>query len=201
MTEALVAGFLVSLSLIAAIGAQNAFVLRQGIRREHVAWVVFICAASDATLIALGVAGFGAVSARVPWLGAAMLWGGVAFLVVYGALRFRAAWRGGEALRPAGAAPVALGRVIATCLLLTWANPHVYLDTLALLGAISAQYAPHGLAFGIGAMAASAGFFAALGFGARLLAPVMARPGAWVWLEVVVGVTMWALAAALAVSG
>lgn len=99
---------------------------------------------------------------------------------------------------PTGAAPVALRRVLATCLLLTWANPHVYLDTLVLVGAISAQYAPHGMAFGAGAIVASAGFFTALGFGARLLAPVMARPGAWVVLEVIVGATMWAIAAALA---
>jgi L-lysine exporter family protein LysE/ArgO len=198
MSEAFIAGFLVSVSLIAAIGAQNAFVLRQGIRREHVGWVVLICAASDAALMSAGIAGFGAVSRSVPWLGDAMLWAGVAFLLVYGGLRFRAAWAGGAALVPTGAAPVALRRVIGTCLLLTWANPHVYLDTLVLVGAISAQYAPHGLAFGVGAVAASASFFTALGFGARLLAPVMARPGAWVVLEVIVGATMWAIAAALA---
>ena len=198
MIEALIAGYLVAISLIAAIGAQNAFVLRQGIRREHVGWVVFVCAASDAVLIAAGVAGFGAVSQSVPWLGDAMLWAGVAFLLVYGALRFRAAWQGGAALVPTATAPVAVRRVVATCLLLTWANPHVYLDTVVLIGAISAQYAPQGLAFGIGAAAASASFFTALGYGARLLAPVMARPRSWVVLEVIVGATMWAIAAALA---
>lgn len=197
MIEALIAGYLVALSLIAAIGAQNAFVLRQGIRREHVGWVVFICAASDAVLISAGVAGFGAVSHNVPWLGDAMLWAGVVFLLIYGALRFRAAWQGGAALVPTGATPVALRRVVATCLLLTWANPHVYLDTLVLIGAISAQYAPHGFTFGFGAVAASVSFFTALGYGARLLAPVMARPQAWVVLECIVGVTMWAIAAAL----
>jgi L-lysine exporter family protein LysE/ArgO len=197
MIEALISGYLVSISLIAAIGAQNAFVLRQGIRREHVGYVVLICAASDAVLMSAGIAGFGAASAQLPWLGDAMLWGGVAFLLVYGGLRFRAAWQGGEALRPAGAAPAALGKVVATCLLLTWANPHVYLDTLVLIGAISAQYAPWSVAFGVGAVAASASFFAALGYGARLLAPVMARPQAWVVLEVVVGATMWAIAVAL----
>jgi L-lysine exporter family protein LysE/ArgO len=197
MFEAGIAGYLVAISLIAAIGAQNAFVLRQGIRREHVGWVVLICAASDAVLIAAGIAGFGAVSARVPWLGAAMLWAGVAFLLVYGGLRFVAAWRGGAGLIPAGTAPVSLRRVVVSCLLLTWANPHVYLDTLVLIGAISAQYAPHGFAFGVGAVAASASFFSALGFGARLLAPVMARPQAWVVLELIVGATMWAIAAAL----
>jgi L-lysine exporter family protein LysE/ArgO len=198
MFEALVSGYLVAISLIAAIGAQNAFVLRQGIRHEHVGWVVFLCAASDAVLIAAGVAGFGAASHSLPWLGDAMRWLGIGFLLVYGGLRFRAAWQGGEALVPKGAAPVALRRVVATCLLMTWANPHVYLDTLVLIGAISAQYAPHGLVFGIGAAAASASFFAALGYGARLLAPVMARPRAWVVLEAIVGTTMWAIAAALA---
>lgn len=198
MLEALVAGYLVSFSLIAAIGAQNAFVLRQGIRREHVGWVVLVCAASDAVLMTAGVAGFGTVSQRVPWLGDAMLWAGVAFLLVYGALRFRAAWQGGAALVPTAAAPVALRRVILTCLVLTWANPHVYLDTVVLVGAISAQYEPYAVAFGAGAIAASASFFTALGFGARLLAPVMARPRSWVVLEVIVGATMWAIAAALA---
>lgn len=197
MTVALIKGFLVSISLIAAIGAQNAFVLRQGLRREHVAAVVAVCALSDAILIAAGVAGFGAASRIVPWLADAMLWAGVAFLVVYGALRFRAAWQGGEALMPAADAPAALGPVIATCLLLTWANPHVYLDTVVLLGAISSQYAPHGLSFGIGAAAGSLAFFSTLGFGARLLAPVFARPRAWVVLEVVVGLTMWTIAAGL----
>ena len=198
MFEAILSGYLIAISLIAAIGAQNAFVLRQGIRREHVGWVVFVCAASDAILIAAGVAGFGAVSQSVPWLGDAMRWAGVAFLLVYGALRFKAAWQGGEALVPAVTAPVALRRVVVTCLLLTWANPHVYLDTLVLIGAISAQYAPHGVAFGLGAAAASASFFMALGYGARLLAPVMAQPRSWVVLELVVGVVMWTIAAALA---
>ncbi len=198
MFEALIAGYLVSFSLIAAIGAQNAFVLRQGIRREHVGWVVLVCATSDAVLMSAGVAGFGAMSQHVPWLGVAMLWAGVAFLLVYGALRFHAAWQGGAGLVPSGTAPVALRRVILTCLVLTWANPHVYLDTLVLVGAISAQYAPNTVAFGAGAIAASASFFTALGFGARLLAPVMARPQSWVVLEAIVGATMWAIAAVLA---
>jgi L-lysine exporter family protein LysE/ArgO len=196
--EAALQGYLVAISLILAIGAQNAFVLRQGIRREHVGAVVAVCALSDALLIAAGVAGFGMVSAAVPWIGDAMRWTGVAFLLVYGALRFRAALRGGEALRPAAGGSVPLGRVLATCLILTWANPHVYLDTVVLIGSISAQYAPHGLAFGVAAACGSFSFFAALGFGARLLAPLFARPKAWVWLEIGVGVTMWAIAAALA---
>jgi len=197
MFTAALAGFLTGLSLIAAIGAQNAFVLRQGLRREHVAMVVLICAVSDAVLIVVGVAGFGALSAAHPWVLSAMLWGGVAFLTVYGALRFRTAWRGGAALQPARDAPVPLARVVLICLTLTWANPHVYLDTVALLGAISAQYAPAERAFGAGAVLASFTFFAALGYGARLLAPVFARPRAWVVLEVVIGLVMWAIAASL----
>ncbi|MBN2630773.1 MAG: amino acid transporter [Rhodobacteraceae bacterium] len=197
MTPALIAGFLTSLSLIAAIGAQNAFVLRQGLRREHVLAVVLTCAVSDAALIAAGVAGFGTLSALAPWLTTAMLFVGAAFLIVYGALRFKAARQGGEALRPAPGTGASLGRTLATVLVLTWANPHVYLDTVVLLGAISAQYTPLHWAFGIGAMVGSVVFFSALGFGARLLAPLFASPKAWVWLEVVVGVTMWAIAAAL----
>ncbi len=198
MLEAALHGYAVAISLILAIGAQNAFVLRQGIRREHVAAVVAVCALSDAILIGAGVAGFGAVSGAVPWIGAAMRWAGVAFLLVYGALRFRAALQGGEALRPAPGGAVPLGRVLATGLVLTWANPHVYLDTVVLMGSISAQYAPHGVAFGVAAALGSFSFFAALGFGARLLAPLFARPQAWVVLEIVVGCTMWAIAAALA---
>ncbi len=197
MLEAALQGYLVAVSLIMAIGAQNAFVLRQGLRREHVLAVVLVCALSDAVLIAVGVAGFGAASKAAPWLGEAMRWAGVAFLVVYGALRFRAAARGGEALRPSDASAAPLGQVVMTCLVLTWANPHVYLDTVVLLGSISAQYAPLAWAFGIGAALGSVVFFSALGFGARLLAPVFARPRAWVVLEVVVGCTMWAIAAKL----
>lgn len=200
MIEAVLHGYLTAVSLILAIGAQNAFVLRQGLRREHVGPVVAVCAASDAVLIAVGVGGFGAMAGMAPWLAGAMRWAGVAFLLVYGALRFRAAARGGEALRPAAGGAAPLSRVLATCLMLTWANPHVYLDTVVLLGSISAQYAPHGLAFGLAAALGSFSFFAALGYGARLLAPLFARPQAWVWLELGVGATMWALAAGLAFS-
>ncbi|MDZ4086051.1 MAG: LysE/ArgO family amino acid transporter [Tabrizicola sp.] len=201
MLEAAVNGYVVALSLILAIGAQNAFVLRQGLRREHVGAVVAVCAVSDAVLIGAGVAGFGSLSAALPWFGEAMRWLGVGFLLVYGGLRFRAALRGGEALRPTEVGSAPLGKVMATCLVLTWANPHVYLDTVVLIGSISAQYAPHQAMFRVAAACASLSFFTALGFGARHLAPVFARPAAWVWLEVGVGVTMWVLAAGLAFEG
>lgn len=197
MISVLLTGYLSGLSLIAAIGAQNAFVLRQGLRREHVTAVVLVCAVSDALLIALGVAGFGALSAAHPWLSAAMLWGGVGFLLAYGALRFRAAWRGGTGLMPTQGQPAALMPVLAACLLLTWANPHVWLDTVALLGALSTRHAPHEWTFGAGAILASFSFFAALGHGARHLAPLLARPGAWRILELLIGLVMWAIALAL----
>ncbi len=200
MLEAAFYGYVTAVSLILAIGAQNAFVLRQGLRWEHVGPVVGLCAVSDAVLIAAGVAGFGAVSGAVPWLGDAMRWAGVAFLLVYGALRFRAALRGGEALMPAAGKGAGLKATLLTCALLTWANPHVYLDTVVLIGSISAQHVPYGVAFGAAAAAGSLSFFAALGYGARLLAPVFASPRAWVWLEVGVGLVMWAIAAGLAFS-
>lgn len=198
MFSAALQGFLTMLSLIVAIGAQNAFVLRQGIRREHVAAVVAVCAMSDAILVGCGVAGFGAVTAALPWIVPLMRWFGVAFLIWYGLQRFKAAARGGEALMPAADQPTPLRQVVATCMLLTWANPHVYLDTLVLVGSISTHYGDLRGAFGVGAALASVSFFAALGYGARLLAPLFATPRAWVVLEVVVGLTMWAIALTLA---
>lgn len=201
MISALFHGYLLSLSLILAIGAQNAFVLRQGLLREHIGWVVLVCATSDAILIAIGVAGFGAISTTLPLLGEMMRWGGALFLFVYGALRFRAAFQGGAALRPQDTTKASLGRVLMTCLILTWANPHVYLDTVVLLGSIAAQYAPYGLFFGIGAAVGSFSFFVVLGYGARLLGPIFAKPRAWVYLEVIVGLTMWMIATTLVISG
>lgn len=194
--SAAAAGFALGLSLILAIGAQNAFVLRQGLRGEHVLAVVLVCALSDAVLIALGVGGMGIAVAAMPGLAVAMRWGGAAFLLVYGALRFRAAWLAGESLDPASAAGRGgtLGAALATCLALTWLNPHVYLDTVLLLGSVSARWEGERIAFGAGAVAASFVFFFSLGFGARLLRPLFARPLAWRWLDLGVGATMWLIA-------
>lgn len=193
--QALGAGFALGFSLILAIGAQNAFVLRQGLRREHVLPVVLVCAISDAVLVTAGVLGFGALARAVPWLETVMRYGGAAFLIWYGARNFIAAWRGGEVLE-AGTAAGSLRRALLTCLALTWLNPHVYLDTVVLLGSISAQY-DDTLAFGVGAVTASFSFFFALGYGARGLAPLFRRPASWRVLDVVVGLTMWAIAAKL----
>lgn len=198
IAAAAVAGFGTSLSLILAIGSQNAFVLRQGLMRAHVGPLVLFCAASDALLIAAGVAGFGWIVGLAPWLPQSMAWAGAAFLLTYGALRLRAAWRGDYAMELSGQTR-GLGATLATAAAFTWANPHVYLDTLGLIGAVSTGYAagPARWAFGIGAVAASFTFFASLGYGARLLAPVMTRPQAWRVLDLAVAALMWTIAAQL----
>lgn len=195
LTSAL-AGFLLSLSLILAIGAQNAFVLRQGLVRAHVFPVCLFCGLSDAILIAGGVAGFGALAQAVPWFEAAMRYGGAAFLIWYGCLNARSAWRGGEALLANGPADSPLAQVLLTLAAITWLNPHVYLDTVVLIGSVSAQYESR-LAFGIGATTASLLFFFALGYGARLLSPLFRRPRAWQVLDAGIALVMWGLAASL----
>ncbi|MDX5412361.1 MAG: LysE/ArgO family amino acid transporter [Rhodobacterales bacterium] len=194
--QTMIAGFGLGLSLILAIGAQNAFVLRQGIRRSHVFAVCLTCAVSDALLIAAGVAGFGTLAQALPWIEPVMRWGGALFLIAYGARALLSAWRGGAVLTVEGGAVEALGPVLATCLALTWLNPHVYLDTVVLLGSVAAQYEDR-LSFALGAMTASFVFFFTLGFGARRLAPLFARPQAWRVLDLGVGLLMWAIAAAL----
>ena len=194
--QTMIAGFGLGLSLILAIGAQNAFVLRQGIRRSHVFAVCLTCALSDALLIAAGVAGFGSLAQAAPWIEPVMRWGGALFLIAYGARALLSAWRGGAVLMVEGGAVEALGPVLATCLALTWLNPHVYLDTVVLLGSVAAQYEDR-LSFALGAMTASFVFFFTLGFGARRLAPLFARPQAWRVLDLGVGLLMWAIAAAL----
>jgi L-lysine exporter family protein LysE/ArgO len=192
--HAALAGFSLGLSLILAIGAQNAFVLRQGLRREHVVWICLLCAISDAILIALGVSGFSVLLKSAPWLAPLMRYGGVAFLLWYGARSLWTAWRSSASLMPGEAPPRALMPTLLTCAALTWLNPHVYLDTVVLLGSIATQFPGAHLAFALGAMCASLVFFFALGYGAALLRPLFARPVAWKVLEILVGLTMWAIA-------
>ena len=194
-------GFALSFTLIMAIGAQNAFVLRQGIRREHVLLCVLVCAISDAVLITLGVTGFGALNEKMPWLGPIMRYGGALFLLAYGAMAIRSALTSTEALNVEGRARSDWRKVVATLLALTWLNPHVYLDTVILLGSIAAQYGEDRAVFGAGAVTASFVFFLLLGFGARLLAPLFARPKAWRILDALVGLTMWSIALSLIIAG
>jgi L-lysine exporter family protein LysE/ArgO len=196
MTASLLAGFLLGLSLILPIGAQNAFVLRVGVRGEHVWAVCLTCAVSDAILILAGVSGFSQISAWVPWAETGLRYFGAAFLLVYGARSFRDAFQSAS-LRPSEAAPAGLWRMVLTCLAFTWLNPHVYLDTVVLIGSISTQFSEHKGAFAAGAMLASVTFFFSLGYGARLLKPLFARPATWRILDVAIGIIMWVTAARL----
>jgi L-lysine exporter family protein LysE/ArgO len=199
---ALVAGLGTGLSLIVAIGAQNAFVLRQGLRREHVPAIVTVCAVSDLVLIAAGVAGLGALVELRPGVLAAVAWAGAAFLVSYGVLAARRALRPGalQARDEASASPSMRGSVL-TCMGLTWLNPHVYLDTVLLLGSVAAGYGTHRWMFAIGAGTASVLWFCGLGFGARFARPLFARPLAWRVLDSAIAVTMIVLGVRIATLG
>lgn len=180
LVSAAVTGFLTGAGLIIAIGAQNAFVLRQGLQRSHVGMVVAVCALSDMTLIMLGVAGIGAMVLQWPQLLQVLRFGGAAFLAWYGLLAARRAWRGSGALAAERGNATSRRGVLLACLAFTWLNPHVYLDTMVLLGSLSTRYPGMAQwAFGLGACAASVAWFSALGFGARLLQPVFKRPQAW----------------------
>jgi L-lysine exporter family protein LysE/ArgO len=197
MTAAFLPGFLLGFSLIVAIGAQNAFVLRQGLRREHVFAVCAVCAGSDALLIAAGVAGFGALVNAAPWLAPAMRFGGAAFLLAYALRSLWSAWRNPSSLNPSADVRKSLGATLLACLAFTWLNPHVYLDTVVLLGSVSTRYAGQRIAFALGAITSSFLFFFTLGYGARLLRPLFANPKAWRVLDAIIGITMLLLSAKL----
>jgi len=191
-------GLLTGLSLIVAIGAQNAFVLRQGLAREHVGLVVAICAVSDLVLIVAGVAGVGAIVEHAGWALDVVRWLGVAFLTWYGVRSLLRA-RSPEALRAEGTRVESRRRVAGRAFALTWLNPHVYLDTVVLLGSLAAHQGPTGRWwFALGAGVGSIVWFTGLGYGARLLSPLLARPVAWRVLDVLIGLTMLAIAASLA---
>ncbi|EAU40949.1 L-lysine exporter, putative [Fulvimarina pelagi HTCC2506] len=199
--SAALVGFVTAFSLILAIGAQNAFVLRQGLRGEHVLPIVFTCAVADAALITLGVTSFTAVSEILPSVEIYMRWFGAAFLVWYGATRLWAAYRGGEAaMETEGETTSSLRTAILACLAFTFLNPHVYLDTVILLGSIASQFEGRAFFFGLGAVTSSFVFFFSLGYGARLLRPLFVRPAAWKVLDGVIGLTMLAIALALVAS-
>jgi L-lysine exporter family protein LysE/ArgO len=195
MVSSVLAGFAASLVLIVAIGAQNAFVLRQGLRREHVLPVVVICAVSDLALIVAGIAGLGAVVAARPMAVTVIRWVGAAFLLGYAALAAKRAIRP-SGLKPTDRAPATLRATLLTCLALTYLNPHVYLDTVLLLGSVAQNY-PHQWLFGVGAAVASAGWFTALGAGAHRLSPVLARPAAWRVLDGLIALIMVGVAVSL----
>jgi len=198
MVDDSLGGLFAGLSLIVAIGAQNAFVLRQGLRRARVAMVVSVCALSDLALIVAGVSGIGAVVQHAGWALTAVRWFGVAFLTWYG---LSSAWRARRpsALSVASDGPGSSLATLRRTLALTWLNPHVYLDTVVLLGSIANTHGPSGRWwFAVGAGLASVGWFTGLGFGARLAAPLLATPRAWQILDLLIAATMLLIAAKLA---
>ena len=201
MLSAAASGFVLGLTLIIAIGAQNAFILRQGLMRSHVFVLCLTCAVSDALLIAIGVAGLGGLVERNPSLVTGVTLGGIVFLSVYGIFALRRAFKPSALLASERDKPMPLSAALATCLAFTFLNPHVYLDTVVLLGGLSGRY-PDGerIAFGAGAMTASFAWFFSLGYGARLLAPVFAKPQSWRVLDLGIAGIMFALAAGLLVS-
>lgn len=197
VASALLSGLGLGLSLIVAIGAQNAFVLRQGLRREHVFVVVAICALSDAVLIALGVAGLGSLIQQASWLLVVVRIAGAAFLIWYGVRSAMRAFTPASLDTDPAGSPIPLRTAVVTVLALTWLNPHVYLDTIVLLGSISATHGDLRWWFGLGAAIASIIWFSALGYGSRMLRPLFAKPASWRVLDAVIAVVMVAIAVSL----
>jgi L-lysine exporter family protein LysE/ArgO len=190
---ALFTGLLTGLSLIIAIGAQNAFVLRQGLRREHVLWVVVFCSLSDAVLIFLGIAGLGALISSVPIALEVIRYAGAAYLVWFGLLALRRATRP-QALDPASSSPSSLKKTIFATAAITFLNPHVYLDTVILLGGVGNQFGDERWAFGFGAAVGSAVWFFIIGYGAKLATRFVSRPSFWRILDTAIAVVMFSIA-------
>lgn len=186
------------LALIIAIGAQNAFVLRQGLRGEHVGLVVLVCMLSDIVLIGAGIFGIGEVVRAVPAVVVVIRLAGAAFLLTYAALAAKRAFRPGALKASAQQGSLNRKVVLATVLTLTWLNPHVYLDTVLLLGTLANQHGDLRWWFGAGAAMGSVIWFSALGFGAKLLRPVFAKPGAWRVLDALIAVVMVVLGVKMA---
>ena len=194
---ALITGFFTGLSLIVAIGAQNAFVIKQGLLRSHVTLVVFVCAISDALLIIVGTGGLGRIIQSKPDLLNVIRWFGVIYLTWFGIKSVRAAFRN-ETLTASDKSAESWKKVLLTVLAMTYLNPHVYLDTVVLLGAVAATVqADEKLGFMAGAVSASFLWFMALGFGARLLRPLFKQPRTWQLLDAAIGLVMLSIAAGL----
>ena len=196
--SAFTTGFVLSATLIIAIGAQNAFVLRQGIRKEHIAPIVAFCAIADLVLIGVGVAGLAGILGDSPTLVALLTIAGSGFLVWYGVRAWRRALLPQSLRAATGNEPLSLANAMAQAAGFTLLNPHVYLDTVLLMGSIGTRQPPDMRIWFVGGAACASGvWFTTLGFGARLLAPIFARPRAWQVLDTVVGLTMLFLAVVL----
>ena len=197
MLHSYLQGFAIGLSLIVAIGAQNAFVLKQGLKKQAVFWVCFVCALSDSILVVLGITGFATVIQLYPELVGFAKWAGAVFLLWYGLQHAIQAFKSNQSLHASSQNEIQLSKIIIVCLALTWLNPHVYLDTVVLIGSISTQFEQTKLYFALGVITASWFFFFSLGYGARVLIPVFANPKAWKVLDVVIALIMWSIAISL----
>lgn len=197
MLNAVTQGFLVGLSLIVAIGAQNAFVLKQGLKKQHIFWICLVCALSDSLLILSGVMGFAQIMIQYPAVVQISKFAGALFLIVYGAQHFYHSFKHSAVMQESGIHKQHLSELLLICLALTWLNPHVYLDTVVLIGTVSTQFAGQEMAFATGAITASWLFFFSLGYAARWLQPVFTHPEAWKILDFLIGVVMWSIAVSL----
>jgi L-lysine exporter family protein LysE/ArgO len=195
--QALITGFLTGLSLIVAIGAQNAFVLRQGLARSNVFLVVLICSVSDALLIALGVLGLGTAIESLPVLLEVVRWFGVGYLIWFGISSLRRAFKA-ESLSASSNSAASIKQAVLTTLSLTFLNPHVYLDTVIFVGGLSHQFGDQAFVFAVGAMTASFVWFFSLGFGASRLSPLMSKPVFWKILDIFIALVMFSIAISLA---
>jgi L-lysine exporter family protein LysE/ArgO len=191
------AGLFLGFSLILAIGSQNAFVLRQGLKKEYIFIICLVCSISDALLISSGVSGFSLIIARTHWIEPVARYSGALFLLFYGTKNFWSAFNVENGLLPSEKESTSLTVIIATCLAFTWLNPHVYLDTVVLLGSVSTQYTGEKVEFALGASIASFIFFFTLGYGARILTPIFKNPKSWKILDLLIGCIMWAIAFSL----
>ncbi len=194
LLSSLLSGFITGAGLIIAIGAQNAFVLKQGILRNYIGTVVLTSAIADIILIICGIAGIGALVKELPLLLNVLRFGGAAFLAYYGFQAALRAWKGSGALTISDAHMVSQKQVFLSCLAFTLLNPHVYLDTMVLIGSISTRYEGNAqVLFGVGACVASITWFTALGYGARLLRPIFMKPNAWRILDSMIAIFMFVL--------
>ncbi|SPL70567.1 LysE/ArgO family amino acid transporter [Acinetobacter stercoris] len=197
--SAFIYGLGTGFSLILAIGAQNAFVLKQGLKKQHVFWVCLICALSDSILIGLGVTGFSKIIQQYPLIVDVAKYFGASFLFFYGLKNLYAAFKQTAVLNPSNIEPESLFKIIGLCLAFTWLNPHVYLDTVILVGSISVQFAQDYIQFAVGAMLASWIFFFGLGYAARFLLPLFQKAISWKILDFIIAILMWGIAVSLVI--
>lgn len=198
MNTAFISGFLLCMSLIVAIGSQNTFIIKQGLKKEHTFWISFLCTIFDMIIIGVGTFGFGHIILSLPWALKAMQYIGSAFLLVYGLLHLKSAIKGGQSLQAnKDNQKTSLKKAVLIVCALTWLNPHVYIDCVFIIGSVATKYAEHKVAFYLGNITASTIFFFSLGYGARLLQPIFKKPQSWQVLDFIIFIIMSSIAYSL----